>query len=441
MATGRRLVEALQAIHGQGLVHRDLKPGNILLAADGPRVIDFGISRALMGTQMTAAKMTMGTPAFMSPEQVEGGDVGSASDVFALGSVLAFAATGTAPFDGGATYSILFNVVTSEPDLSQLTEGPYGPTGPGLRAVVASCLAKDPARRPTLAQLITAIATASTAFPPVTPGSFWPRQLATAIESRTVAVQPGQLTPVPPGPVTPGRPVTPGGPWASGGPATPGRPVTPGQVAPGFVIPGPVAPVPGPVTPVPMVHHATTPPTRRSGGRWVVITVAAGVVAAAAGTILALVLTSSPVTSSTSVGRSPTAGTQSASPVGTSRSSSSAPITVTACEYPAVGCTQPGSAQYMEIRPKQIVTSGDGSGYVDGITWSGWGGARATGTGMLKVNNCEPNCAQGTYASYPATVTLAGLKPYGTGLEAYSTIVVQSPAAKLDYTYTSDTVP
>jgi serine/threonine protein kinase len=278
------LVEALQAIHAQALVHRDLKPGNILLADDGPRVIDFGISRALMGSQVTVAKMTMGTPTFMSPEQVEGGDVGPPSDVFALGSVLAFAATGTAPFDGGAPYSILYKVVTAEPDLSALTKGPYGPTGPGLRALVTACLAKDPARRPDLAQLITAIATASTAFPPVTPGSFWPRQLAAAIESRTVSIQPGQ--PVR-GPVTPVREPL---------PATP-------------------PPVQGPVTPVPVALAATTPPTpsaRRSGGHWVLITVAAAVAAAVAGAILALVLTSS--TGSTSSGGPWTAGTRSASP-------------------------------------------------------------------------------------------------------------------------------
>jgi serine/threonine protein kinase len=238
--------------------------------------------------------MTMGTPAFMSPEQVEGGDVGSPSDVFALGSVLAFAATGTAPFDGGASYAILFKVVTAEPGLSQLTEGPYGPTGPGLRAVVTACLAKDPARRPTLAQLITAIATASTAFPPVTPGSFWPRQMATAIESRTTPVQSGQPTPPAQRPLAPA------------GPATPAGTPAPGRVPPGFAPPGPVTPMPrqaqGPVTPLPAAHQATMPPTRRSGGHWVLITIAAAVVAAAAGTILALALSSSP--SSTSTGGS-----------------------------------------------------------------------------------------------------------------------------------------
>ena len=126
------LVEALQAIHAQGLVHRDLKPGNILLAPDGPRVIDFGISRALQGAHVTATRMTMGTPAFMSPEQVEGrGDVGPVSDVFSLGSVLAYAATGTAPFEGGQPFAIFYKVISGEPDLSGLPEGPTARPGRG----------------------------------------------------------------------------------------------------------------------------------------------------------------------------------------------------------------------------------------------------------------------------------------------------------------------
>jgi hypothetical protein len=95
----------------------------------------------------------------------------------------------------------------------------------------------------------------------------------------------------------------------------------------------------------------------------------------------------------------------------------------------------------MEVKPKEITVSGDGSGYVDSLSWAGWGTPRAIATGTLRVDDCVPNCAQGTYTGYPATVTLAGLKEYQAGTSAYSTIVVQSPAANLTYTYTKDTVP
>ena len=96
------LAEALRAVHACGVVHRDLKPANVLLAADGPHVIDFGISRAFEGTSVTAAGMVVGTPGYMSPEQAEGAQAGPPSDVFSLGCVLAYAATGSAPFGGGA---------------------------------------------------------------------------------------------------------------------------------------------------------------------------------------------------------------------------------------------------------------------------------------------------------------------------------------------------
>ena len=438
------LVEALQAIHAQGLVHRDLKPGNILLASDGPRVIDFGISRALMSSHMTSAQTTMGTPAFMSPEQAEGLEVGPASDVFSLGSVLAYAATGAAPFDGGPAFSIVYKVVSTEPDLSRLTEGPYGPSGPGLRALVAACLAKDPARRPTLEQLIAGVATASGAFPPPQPGTFWPDQVAAAIESRIVAAPPGPVTPAPgpgtPRPVTP-RPVTPGP--VRSGPAPPGAGLGPGPgLVRGPVTPRPVtpAPGPGPVTPAPGVPagYITTPPTRRRRTNWLVVTLAAVIAAIVAGVALALTLSSGPAGSAGGAAASggPTGGTASASPASTSTL-----IAVTVCRQPADGCAYAGASQLMEVKPRQIVTSGDGSAYADSLTWSNWGSPQATATGTLKVNNCTPSCAQGTYTGYPATVTLAGLKPYGTGLEAYSTIVVQAPSANLTFTYTKDTVP
>ena len=163
------LAEALRAVHACGLVHRDLKPGNVLLAADGPHVIDFGISRAFEGTAMTSTGMVVGTPGYMSPEQAEGQQAGPPSDVFSLGCVLAYAATGIAPFGGGSAASILYRVVTGAPDLSGITGD--------LRQVITACLVKNPAERIGLAQLGPMIAALG---PPLSGslGSFWPEPLA-----------------------------------------------------------------------------------------------------------------------------------------------------------------------------------------------------------------------------------------------------------------------
>lgn len=140
------LAEALGAIHGVGLVHRDLKPGNVLLGPDGPRVIDFGISRAMTGQALTATGLFLGTPGFFSPEQTLGGEIGPASDVFSLGAVLVFAATGVGPFGDENTAALLYRVVHSEADVSAVPAG--------LQPLLAACLAKDPAARPTTTQLL-----------------------------------------------------------------------------------------------------------------------------------------------------------------------------------------------------------------------------------------------------------------------------------------------
>jgi len=134
------LAEGLAAIHAAGVVHRDLKPSNVLLADDGPRVIDFGISRAMEASVLTQSGTVMGSPGFMSPEQAEGGPIGPPSDVFSLGAVLTFAATGEGPFGEGSAPALVYRVVHQLPDLTRL---------PGqLRPLVECCLAKEPGRRP-----------------------------------------------------------------------------------------------------------------------------------------------------------------------------------------------------------------------------------------------------------------------------------------------------
>src|SRR2546430_384840 len=108
------LGEALQAIHAAGVVHRDLKPSNVLLAADGPRVIDFGIARAAEHSSLTRTGTIVGSAGFMAPEQITGGEIGPAADVFALGAVLTFAAAGQGPFGEGRTEALAYRVVYGE---------------------------------------------------------------------------------------------------------------------------------------------------------------------------------------------------------------------------------------------------------------------------------------------------------------------------------------
>ncbi|MFH0521078.1 serine/threonine-protein kinase [Streptomyces sp. M41] len=140
------VAEALQAIHGADIVHRDLKPSNVLLAADGPRVIDFGISLAADLSSHTAAGSTVGTPHFMAPEQASGGEVTAATDVFALGQTAAFAALGRPLYGEGSAPGVLYRIVHDEPDLSALPEQ--------LRPLFARCLAAAPEERATPAQII-----------------------------------------------------------------------------------------------------------------------------------------------------------------------------------------------------------------------------------------------------------------------------------------------
>ncbi|MFE9798461.1 bifunctional serine/threonine-protein kinase/ABC transporter substrate-binding protein [Streptomyces goshikiensis] len=144
---GARLAEALAEVHAAGLVHRDVKPGNILLAPDGPRLIDFGIARAAGAVTLTAADAVVGTPGYLAPEQARAGGPapGPESDVFSLGCVLVYAATGRGPFGGGHAAAVVFRTVHDEPDLAAVP--------PELLTAVTACLARNPAGRPAPAHL------------------------------------------------------------------------------------------------------------------------------------------------------------------------------------------------------------------------------------------------------------------------------------------------
>lgn len=140
------VAEALQSIHGAGLVHRDLKPSNVLVVEDGPRVIDFGIASGVSNTRLTMTNVAVGTPAYMSPEQAKDSrSVTGASDVFSLGSMLVFAATGHPPFHGANPVETVFMLLREGPDLEGLPDE--------LRPLIESCMQMDPTARPNPADL------------------------------------------------------------------------------------------------------------------------------------------------------------------------------------------------------------------------------------------------------------------------------------------------
>ena len=149
---GAGLAEGLAAIHARGLVHRDLKPSNVILADDGPRIIDFGIARAAEASPMTTAGMVVGTYSYMSPEQLRGEVAGPASDVFALGCTLAFAATARVTFGEDSIVTVMYRITTEPPDLTGV------PEENGFRPLISECLAKNPAERPALAAIMERLA-------------------------------------------------------------------------------------------------------------------------------------------------------------------------------------------------------------------------------------------------------------------------------------------
>ncbi|MFJ5774297.1 bifunctional serine/threonine-protein kinase/ABC transporter substrate-binding protein [Streptomyces sp. NPDC093094] len=163
LTLGARLAEALTEVHATGLVHRDVKPGNLLLTRDGPRLIDFGIARDSGATALTSADTIVGTPGYLSPEQARqyGGEVGPPSDVFSLGCVLAYAAGGRPPFGGGDALAVLYRTLHEEPDLDGLRRLPK-PAGD----MIARCLTRDAAGRPTATEVAAALSAARDAPDP-----------------------------------------------------------------------------------------------------------------------------------------------------------------------------------------------------------------------------------------------------------------------------------
>lgn len=204
---GSGLAHALQDIHGAGLIHRDLKPSNVLVTIEGPKVIDFGIARALetvTGAGLTGTGGLVGSPGFMAPEQVRGTPITPACDVFCLGSVLAYAATGHLPFGTAdtAVHVLMFRIAQEEPNLSELPEG--------LRELVTDCLKKDPSLRPTPAQILARVGEPDDDEEPWLPGALL-AQLGSDAAQLLEQEEPGARTALAftPPPSTPEPPSTP----------------------------------------------------------------------------------------------------------------------------------------------------------------------------------------------------------------------------------------
>ncbi|MFK3730337.1 serine/threonine-protein kinase [Streptomyces sp. NPDC088090] len=199
------IAEALQAIHRAGVVHRDLKPANVLIAEDGPRVIDFGISRAADSAALTGTGLSIGTAAFMAPEQALGRPVSPATDVFALGALLAYVAGGEAPFGAGPESAALYRVVHEQPDLTRVPHE--------LKDLVAWCLAKRPEDRPATVDLIAAVHAHPLVGPRPEFGDGWlPRSISSEMAVRplgTAAVHAQPTLAAAPPPAVPGPPPVP----------------------------------------------------------------------------------------------------------------------------------------------------------------------------------------------------------------------------------------
>jgi peptide/nickel transport system substrate-binding protein len=272
-ALGAALGEALEAIHAAGVVHRDLKPSNVLIAADGPRVIDFGISVAAeAASSLTQTGMVVGTPGFMAPEQVRGDPVGPAADVFSLGAVLVYAACGEGPFGTGSAHVVNFRAVYEAPRLEGLPAG--------LRALVEPCLDKDADARPSVPALLARLADAvgdgpAAAGQALVESAWLPDSLA-----RTVLLRRQQPLPAAPGEgpeearegqttagAAPSAATAPGsGPGPTQGPPqgpTPGPTPGPTQGPTQGPTPGPTqGPTPGPAhAPAPVGARPGHPPT------------------------------------------------------------------------------------------------------------------------------------------------------------------------------------
>ena len=430
------MASALDAAHAAGLVHRDVKPANMLLDTQAGRpdhvyLSDFGLSKAWQGsTRLTGSGLFFGTLDYSAPEQIEGQPVDGRTDQYSLGCAAFELLAGEPPFRRDQPLAVMYAQVTAPPPL--LTQRRAG-LPPAVDQVVARVLAKSPGDRYSscgelAAQLRQALGLPS--YDDLDQAARPPGRAGTVLASRGGA-DPGsrgdQATPPGDSQDRVGQPVTQPG----DGPGWVGRPVTQPGDADGLDRGGPAARRPRWRLPVAVLAAAALV----IGGVSAAIALFGGhkpppphgrpTSAAHHATASSAPASSAPASSApaTSAAPSPSATTQ------------SPPATVPlsqfqVCTFPADTCNS-GNPTAMQTEPVQIVTTGDGSGFLKDLTWSGWGTATAQGTGLLEVDNCNPNCAQGTFTGYQATVTLSGLTPYGNGDEAYADMTVTAPGSPI----------
>ncbi|MEZ0065671.1 peptidoglycan hydrolase-like protein with peptidoglycan-binding domain [Streptacidiphilus sp. MAP12-20] len=363
------LAQAVSAMERVGVVHRDIKPSNVILGPAGCRVIDFGISQAADTSSITTTGQQVGTPAYMSPEQVRGQVVASSSDLFALGSVIAFALTGHGPFGDGTTVDVLHRVAFEEPKEAVL--GEIEVVDPTLAELVRACLDKNADARPTAQDVIDRAAPRQVAAP-------WSAELSAAIMSRVEVATAVQGLPLPTteapvaddgtillgrgaggaavagasasgapvaGAPTPAVPPTPPTAFAQGRPTPPTVPAMPEPTA----VPSPSPVLPGYLSVAPGLTPAQ-PEERRRSSRGVLLAVAAVIaVAALTGTTIALTGGSKPADPHTVAQQQGTGGSVDGAPASASASASAsgsgAPSNAGTSAVPSASASRSTAAQ------------------------------------------------------------------------------------------------
>jgi serine/threonine protein kinase len=384
------VASALDAAHAAGLVHRDVKPANMLLDPQTGRpdhvyLSDFGLSKAWQGaTRLTGTGLYLGTLDYSAPEQIEGRPMDGRTDQYALACAAFELLAGEPPFRAREPLAVMYAQVSAPPPL--LTARRAGLPS-AVDRVLARALAKSPAQRYASCGELARELGAALGLPEYAAGEAArpPGRAATELAS------PGRATPAPPSGRSRARLLV---------TAIVAGLLVAGGVSTAFALAGGHKP-----------QHPQAGSTSTHGGP-----------------THSVVTQRSP--SPTTPAQSTPAQSASASP---SSAGQTTPVTVPlsqvkVCTFPTDTCTSANPAQ-MKTEPAQIVTTGDGSGYLKNLTWSGWGQPTAQGTGVLEVDNCTPNCAQGTYTGYPATVTLTGLTPYGNGNDAYANMTVSAPTS------------